>query len=179
MTKKIVLTAFVALFAASMAIAQTDPQPRPGAGTPTPQKIERIDNKPKTAKDAGKIENAEEKSNGAAYSGKGKGGDKDKVQKIENGKGKAKGKGHAHGKGKSKGKSKDKTKRYEGPDAKPGTTDKEAQEAPQHGDQNPDEAANKKGDVNKKKEPKPAQPAPAERKPGQRPGTAKEKENDH
>lgn len=174
MTKKIVLTAFVALFAASVAFAQTDPQPRPGAGTPTPKKIERIDNKPKTAKDAGKMENAGEKSNETA-NGQVKGDNKNKVQKIENGKGHAKNKG----KGKGKGKSKDKTKRHEGPDNKPATGEQKVEEAPQHGDNNPDEAANRKGDVNKKKEPKPAQPAPTERKPGQRPGTSKEKENDH
>lgn len=177
MTKKIVLSAFVALFAAAVTHAQTDAQPRKGAGTPTPKKIERVDNKPKTAKDAGKIEHAEEKSNGAAYSGQGKGSDKDRMHKIENGKGHAKG----HGKSNGKGKSKSKTKQYEGPDGKPATRDQGVEEVPQQGDNNPDEAAQRKETVNKKKEPKPAtpQPAPTERKPGQRPAAGKEKENDH
>lgn len=95
MTKKFMLTAVAVLFSALVALAQTESQTQPvPAG-----KTEKMEKKDKTDK----IQNAEQRSNGAAFSGKGKGGDKDQVEK-----GKAKDKAKAK---KEKKKKKDKVKK--------------------------------------------------------------------
>ncbi|MBL7798387.1 MAG: hypothetical protein JNJ90_17965 [Saprospiraceae bacterium] len=96
MTKKFMLTAVAVLFSALVALAQTEPQTQPvPAG-----KTEKMEKKDKTDK----IQNAEQRSNGAAFSGKGKGGDKDQVEKGDKTKDKAKAK-------KDKKKRKDKVKK--------------------------------------------------------------------
>lgn len=95
MTKKFMLTAVAVLFSTLFALAQTEPltQPVPAG------KSEKMEKKDKTDK----IQNAEQRSNGAAFSGKGKGGDKDRVEKSKE-KDKAKAK-------KEKKKKKDKVKK--------------------------------------------------------------------
>ena len=112
MMKKFVLTAFVALIASVVALAQNRPAAQPE--TAPANKIERMENA-KSTKDADKIGRAEERSKGSAYSGKGKGGKKDRVEKGEKGK-KGKGKGKSKGKFKNKNKSKDKAEGRTGRD---------------------------------------------------------------
>lgn len=112
MTKKIVLTALVAVFATALALAQTDRKAAAPVSKTSPanktEKVEKAQQKDKAAK----IEHAEERSNGAAFSGKGKGGDKNTVDKQNKGKGKGKGKHHNKNKSKAKNgyKTKDKVK---------------------------------------------------------------------
>ena len=115
MIKKFVLTAFVALIASIVALAQNRPAAQPE--TAPANKTERMENA-KSTKDADKIGRAEERSNGSAYSGKGKGkgGKKDRVEKGEKGE-KGKGKGKTKGKFKNKNKSKDKSEGKRGRDA--------------------------------------------------------------
>lgn len=107
MIKKFVLTAFATLIASMIAVAQTETTP--GAKTTPANKTERVGTA-KTTKDADKVQHAEERSNGAAFSGKGKGGDRNTVDKDKKGKKdkKDKKKGKKHGK--SKGKWKDQSK---------------------------------------------------------------------
>lgn len=107
MMKKLVLTAFVTLIATVIALAQTDPASN--AKTTRGDKTNRTE-KAKSDKVADKVEHAEERSSGAAFSGKGKGANKGSVAKGEKGK-KEKGKGKGKGKHKNKHKSKGKSKR--------------------------------------------------------------------
>jgi len=67
------LTAIAVLFSTLIALAQTEPQTQPVPAA----KTEKAEKKDKTDK----IKHAEQRSNGAAFSGKGKGGDKDQVEK--------------------------------------------------------------------------------------------------
>ena len=78
MKKTLLLIIFFALFAVANTWAQTEAQPT----QTTPSAKDKTE----------KIKHAEEKSDGAAYSGKGKGGDKDKVEKSEKVKTKSKNK---------------------------------------------------------------------------------------
>lgn len=141
MTKKLMLTALVAVFAATFALAQTKPQPRSNSKTSPANKTVKAQTAKEKDSDAAKIEHAEERSNGAAFSGKGKGGDKNMVDKEGKNKGHAKGKHKNKAKSKNKGEDKGKfgnrhnNKTYEGPDsnAKTGT-----KKAPTTGDDNGD-----------------------------------------
>jgi len=153
MTKKFMLTAVAVLFSALVALAQTEPQTQPvPAG-----KTEKMEKKDKTDK----VQNAEQRSNGAAFSGKGKGGDKDQVEKGGKAKDKAKAK-------KDKKKKKNKVKK-EKKNKKQGGNGSDAD------DDNPDATA-----PSGKWEQKPAsdENAPAARQPGDKPanGTEMKKE---
>ncbi|MBK6932373.1 MAG: hypothetical protein IPH12_16570 [Saprospirales bacterium] len=118
MTKKFVLTAFAILAASLLALAQTEPQARPTAKPNPADRAEQVESAQKKS-ESDKVRHAEERSKGAAYSGKGEGGRKDAAEKEKRKKGKHKGKGKGRGKGKSKEKSKGKKKSrdYEGPDS--------------------------------------------------------------
>lgn len=163
MTKKLVLTAFVALMSTFIALAQTDPQPRPAA-SPTPTKIEKVD-KNKSKEKSDKIEHAEKRSNGAAYSGRGKGGEKNTTEKGKLQKRRTK--------GTSQGKSTSDIKRKQGLEKKPKTDDQDENEVHPAGDNNPEAPR-------KIKNPKSTQPDQTGRtKPTDRPAAGKTKENDH
>lgn len=168
MMKKIVFTAFVMFTAAIVAMAQTDPAPK--NQKKTADKSERMENA-KSTKEADKIEHAEERSGGAAFSGKGKGGDKDQVEKEKKGKkgnkGKAKGKGK--GKDKAKGKSKDKSKGNkeqdnDGDDDNRGKKEKDNKGAERKRDRDREQTGSERTPGTK-----PAPTEPKSRKPGDKP----------
>lgn len=155
MIKKFVLTAFATLIASMIALAQTEPAP---SATSTPaNKTERAGTA-KSTKDADKVQHAEERSKGAAFSGKGKGGDKNTVDKDKKGK-KDKKKGKKNGK--SKGKSKDKAKRNSNGEGNDDDNDgmKKAKKS-----QQPAEQKRRQERTGGDKTPAPTTPAPSEQK---------------
>jgi hypothetical protein len=165
MTKRIVLTALVAFLATVVALAQTDPapstQPSPANKTAKVQKAQKAQKKDKAAK----VEHAEERSNGAAFSGKGKGGEKNMTDKTKKDKAKAKKKGQKNKqKNKAKKQGAQNGKTYEGTDDK-APSDGSGQE------QRP-------GGTNKEK-PNTTTPARKQRQPGDKPtsGTEQKKDN--
>lgn len=136
MKKTILFTVVFALIAMANAWSQTEAQPTQTA--------------PSAKDKSEKIKHAEEKSGGAAYSGKGKGGDKDQVGKSEKVKTKSKNKTGKSKKGKKKEKqegSDDKRKRHD------------AGEHQEHGGQNAPGARDNKGENGKT----PTTPAPRPR----------------
>lgn len=159
MTKRIALTAFVMLFAALVAMAQTDSQ-RPGTETSPANKTEKV-HKAQSGDKADHARHAEERSNGNAFSGKGKGGDKDKVEKN--------GKGHHKGKHKSKGKGKNKGN-------KAGTGENKEQRRSQTGEQNPQQPRSQRPE--QPQTDKESLPAPKTRKPGDKPTPGTEQQKD-
>ena len=134
MKKKFILSAFTILLASLLAVAQSGPQARPSSKPSPANKTMKVE-KAQKKDGAAKVEHAEKRSDGAAYSGRGKGGDKNTVEKGKRGKGKAKGHMKGQHKGKAKGKMKHKkkdkaykkwdskndrkSKDYEGHDGKP------------------------------------------------------------
>ncbi len=175
MTKKMLLSAFAILLASFAVMAQSDPQPAPVSKTSPADKSIKAE-KARQTTDAAKAPRAEERSNGAAYSGKGKGGDKNTAEKEKRGKHKAKGKNKGKHKGKAKGKTKDKQKNkaYRGKDAKSDPMSK--------GYEGPDDAP---GNIKTQKSEKakqekaPRTPTPGttpSRKPGDKPTPGTEKQ---
>lgn len=118
MTKRIVLTALAAFMATVVALAQTEPAPSKRTSPANKsEKVEKAQQKDKAAK----VEHAEERSNGAAYSGKGKGGEKNMADKAKKDKAKGKKKGQKNKnkhKNKAKGKDAQKGKKSEDNDDK-------------------------------------------------------------
>lgn len=175
MTKKLVLTAFVALVATAVALAQTtDPQPKKATSPANKtERMEKAQQKDKTDQ----VRHAEERSNGAAYSGKGKGGEKGTAEREKKGKGKAKG----HDKQKAKGKEKHEGKGQKAKDKKGKSgddmEDKDEQKNPENGDKGTGNGKWRTGDQPQKNGDAPAPKSiktGGERKPGDKPAPGTE-----
>lgn len=152
--KKFALSAFLVLFAALIAIAQSDPQARPSAKPSPANKAAKVETAQPKA-DPTKVEHAEERSDGAAFSGRGKGGEKGSVEKGKRGKGKAKG----HHKSKHKGKGQNKQK-GQGDDDDNGSSRRGSKTEPgPRGDEGP--AGRPAGGTMKTRRPQSTEPAEA------------------